>query len=231
MPNGQVQKKEEAAPSEVPKFIPKPGKKIIEEKYDLTVNAYMKNIDARLKKDVASLNKKTAPAVKKGDTDAFWAAVEEWLEDDKNADSPLQYVYLKDEYFDLKTGKLKPDAVKNGIKDELLGPVVKKVKGKEVRKASDFKKMFVDAVDKSGEKTKFASGDTAYKDESLNVEDGPLYISFALFFAEHTAVDHDVKKLAKNELPVVITYDKDKEKINFSFPESFRLKEEMLKGG
>ncbi len=217
-----------AKEEEIPVVIPKFGEKVIAEKYDAAVLAYMKEIEPQMKKDIESLYKKTAPAFKKGDSDAFWSAVDEWLEDEKNQDSPLQLIYLEDSFFNFKTGKLKLDDVKESMMISLLG---EKVKGKKTRKDSDFKKMFVNAVVGSSTTEKFAKGDTAYKDETLNVEDSDLYVDFAQFFSENYGVDHKVKNLAKNQLPVVISYDEKKDLIVFSYPNSFKVKEMKLKGG
>lgn len=221
----QKQKEKE---EEIPAVIPKLGEKVIAEKYDTAVLAYMKEIEPQMKKDIESLYKKTAPAFKKGDSDAFWAAVDEWLEDEKNWDSPLQLVYLEDSFFNFKTGKLKLDAVKESMMTQLLG---RKIKGKKTRKDSDFKKMFVSAVVGSSTAEKFASGDTAYKDQTLNVEDGNLYVDFAQFFSENYGVNHKVKSLAKNQVPVVVSYNEKKDQLVFSYPNSFKVKEMKLKGG
>lgn len=221
----QKQKKKE---EEVPAVVPKFGEKAVAERYDKAVLAYMKEISPQLKKDIDSLNKKTASAFKKGDSDAYWAAVDEWIENEKNWDSPLQFIYLEDSFFDFKTGKLKFDAVKEAMMTELLG---EKVKGKKTRKDSEFKKMFVSAVVGSSTTEKYASGDTAYKEMTLNVEDGDLYVDFAQFFSENYAVDHQAKQLAKNQLPVVIDYNEKKEQIVFSYPNSFKVKEMKMKGG
>lgn len=224
---GQAQKKQEKE-EEIPKVVPKFGEKLIAERYDTAVLAYIKEKEPQIKKDIESLNKKTSAAFKKGDSDAYWAAVDEWLEDEKNRNSPLQLVYLEDSFFDFKTGKLKFDAVKESMMTELLG---EKIKGKKTRKDSDFKKMFVNAIVESSTTEKYSSGDTAYKDTSLNVEDGDLYVDFAQFFAENYGVDHKVKELAKNQLPVVIDYNEKKEQLTFSYPDSFKVKEMKLKGG
>lgn len=220
--------KQKKAPEEKPAIIPKFGRKAVAEKYDKAVLEYMKEMTPQLKKDIESLNKKTAAAFKKGDSNAYWAAVDEWLENEKNRDSPLQVIYLEDSFFDFKTGKLKYNAVKDAMMTQLLG---EKAKGKKTRKDSEFKKMFVNAVVESGTTEKYSSGDTAYKDYSIDVEDGDLFVDFAQFFSENYGVNHKTGELEKNKLPVVVSYDDKKDRIVFSYPDSFKVKEMKMKGG
>ncbi len=229
--NAQKQKEEE---KELPAVIPKFGKMAVAEKYDAAVLAYMKDIEPQMRKDIESLHKKTTAAMKSAgksseeQTNAFWTAVDEWLGDEKNWKSPLQLIYLEDSFFDFKTGKLKLDSVKEAMTTQLLGP---KEKGKKTRKPSDFKKMFIDAVVNSSVTAKFASGDTAYREITVNVEDGDLFVDFARFFSKNYGVTHTVKELAKNQVPVVISYDEKKELIKFNYPDSFKVKEMKLQGG
>ena len=218
----------EKPPEEVPAIVPKLGKKSIEERYNISVSAYLKETEPQLKKDAGALNKEINKALRTAGpsgaerTKALWNTVDGFLEE--NPDSPLNY-YTEDDMIHLsgkKTGTVNVDAIKEGIRSYLLGPK----KGKK-RETSEFKKLFTNTIIKSGEKQVKAGG-AAYKDESLDVEDAPLYVDFSLFFAKHTGVGHETEKLTKNKLPVVITYNEDKEKIIFSYPESMRKTEMEL---
>jgi len=198
--NMNLHKQKEKAPEEKPAVVPKLGKKTIEERYALTVNAFIKSIEPRLKKDIDSLNKKTAAAFKKGDSDAYWTAVDEWLAD--NPDSPLQYVYLEDSFFDFKTGKLKLNEVKGEIKDYLIK--------KGTKDEPSYRDHFIANIMKAQTPTVKKGGLDYYVPKLHIAEDEPLQKVFALFFAEKTGVNHETKKLSGKKVPVVVTIEEEK---------------------
>ena len=231
--NMNAQKQKEKAPEEKPAVVPKLGKKTIEERYTLTVNAFIKSIEPELKKDINSLYKKTSAAMKKAgnsveeQTDAFWTAVDDWLADKDNVDSSLQYVYLKDEYFDFKTGKLKLNAVKGGIKEYLMRKPTKE-------EPFSYKDQFIINIMKAQTPKKKNGGVAEYHSYSFFMDKKyalSLQMDFAKFFSKKIGVPDETKKLAEKKLPIVVEIgqkvdeedNKTKDAIIFYFPGGLKV--------